>query len=144
MAAMINVLKALYSILEGDSQLTNLLSTYQTEEGASVPAIFDSTAPEGAIEPYIVITTQPVTPGESHATERMPYTVDTYDNSTSKATALAIAARVKKLLDLTSPTFEGHTSLGIWWDFQEIVPEEDPKIQHITQIYVVRYGRNDL
>jgi hypothetical protein len=132
------VLTALYAVLAGDTALQAKLAIY-----GGGPAIFNGLAPHDADMPYLVVSARSV-PESSQAADAMSYVVDVYDRSLSAGHALDIAQRIESLLNLTRPQIPGHTCLGIWREFQHLVPEEEPEIQHVHLEFAVRYGREDL
>lgn len=132
------VLTALYGLLNGDAVLQAKLATY-----GEASAIFSGLAPPDADMPYLVVSARSV-PEASQAVDAMSYVVDVYDQSLSASLALEIAERVEKLLNLTRPQIPGHTCLGIWREFNHLVPEDQPEIQHVHLEFAVRYGREDL
>ncbi|MGB9866716.1 MAG: tail completion protein gp17 [Bacillota bacterium] len=136
---MIPVLQYLYSKLTTDVDLASRLATYH-----GGPAVFLGKAPSDAQMPYVTLHADSAVPEEGHATERMLLAVDVYDRSESALGALQIAGRIETALDRQKPGLTGITGLAIFRDFQALVDDEDPTVQHVHLEFVVRYGRNDL
>ncbi|HHV79090.1 MAG TPA: DUF3168 domain-containing protein [Firmicutes bacterium] len=136
---MIPVLQYLYNTLTADHDLVSRLATYR-----SGPAVFFGKAPSDAQMPYVVLHADSAVPEEGHATERLLLAVDVYNRSESALGALQIAGRIETVLDRQKPGLTGITGLAIFRDFQALVDDEDPTVQHVHLEFIVRYGRDDL
>lgn len=132
---------SLLAILQGDSTLTNLLSTYTTTTGEKA-AIFSNSASEVAEFPYLVFDISS-TSSEDSVVETFNVMINIFDYNTSGIDGKLAARRVIELLDLQQLTHAYYDTIRFRIAGQDSFEStDDPKAKHQNIRFTVRAGRS--
>ena len=130
--------KALITLLAADTDLVNLLSTFESQ-----PAIFSSAAPQKAERPYIVFDIDKYAP-ENLAAAAFDIVLDIYHRQESGVELREIAERITFVCDRAfidvdiGGRFQG---IRIFYEDGREIENQDVKIRHYVVRLSARAGR---
>lgn len=129
---MLKALTALKDTLYSDQELVAMIATYK-----GGPAFAFGVAPDDMPMPYLVATAPSNVIEDARVLDRMLYTINVYVDHGDIVTADAISKKIRGLLDeMRLPVDAG---IGVWLEFETVIPEEDPGIIHYVLQFMLRH-----
>lgn len=134
----------LWSELEASTDINELLARSVIDNQESRPAIYDTNAPQEPLFPYLLIRVDPTRGGVHWAQMAAQVTFDVFDDSGSSILTNQMKESIESALSFNRILSQDNLYLCYPNDDGMSVPEEDPRISHITFTMQLKYWRNDL
>lgn len=134
---MLKALSKIREVIEGDSVIQSLLSSYM-----GAPAYAFGTAPDDMEMPYVVGRIDANNPDDVEILDRMILSFEVYFHDGDELGAFSVAERIAELINNVTSIADEIVSISRSGDLP--VPDETPNVVHLSCKYLIRIDRTKL